>query len=89
VTLSELQDYTRWLVRRAGYWILIGWAVLTAFNVSPLSRDDSDAGSWGRRSGVAVRTDSMTGCQYLEGGRGGLTPRLDEAGRHICGKSMR
>lgn len=34
---------------------------------------------------TSVFTDSATGCQYLQGG-GGITPRLDAAGKHICGQ---
>lgn len=35
------------------------------------------------RSGMRLHTDHETGCQYLS--RGGLTPRLDRDGKHICG----
>lgn len=46
------------------------------------ARDDSDpAGT--ARSGMLIRTDNLTGCQYLRAGSGGLTPRVDGAGRHI------
>lgn len=47
------------------------------------SRCYSDPGQWGQRSGLMPRTDSRTGCQYLEAMSGGLTPRLDRDGRHI------
>ncbi len=50
---------------------------------SPLARDDTDPGEWGKRSEIAARTDSLTGCQYLTTKAGGLTPRLDAEGRHI------
>ena len=45
-------------------------------------RDDSDGPNG--RSGLAVRTDALTGCQYLEGSRGGVTPRLDRLGKRVC-----
>lgn len=35
---------------------------------------------------MRVTTDHLTGCQYLMGSRGGLTPRLDADGNHICNK---
>jgi hypothetical protein len=35
------------------------------------------------RSGLYLRTDSLTGCQYLSEPRGGITPRPDGAGRHV------
>ncbi|MFD1197395.1 hypothetical protein ACFQ3K_03505 [Brucella gallinifaecis] len=43
--------------------------------------DDSD-GSY--RSGMSVRRDALTGCEYLEGRYGGLTPRLGPDGRQVC-----
>lgn len=36
------------------------------------------------RSGMGLHTDHETGCQYLSHPRGGLTPRLDSTGKHIC-----
>lgn len=36
------------------------------------------------KSDMKILTDYETGCQYLAGGRGGLTPRLDANGKHIC-----
>lgn len=43
--------------------------------------DDCDGN--GERCGMAVRTDHLTGLQYLEAQGGGITPRLDREGRHI------
>jgi len=37
------------------------------------------------RSGMSLHIDSMTGCHYLAGSRGGLTPRLTSSGKHFCG----
>lgn len=34
---------------------------------------------------MTIYEDKLTGCQYLEGYREGLTPRLDENGKPICG----
>ncbi len=31
-----------------------------------------------------IYVDAMTGCHYLQGSRGGLTPRLDSSGQHVC-----
>lgn len=55
-------------------------AVLVAANVTT---DNTDYR--GSRSGLEVRQDALTGCEYLAGSRGGLTPRLDHEGQHICG----
>jgi hypothetical protein len=35
-------------------------------------------------SGMHLRIDARTGCHYLEVTDGGITPRLDSDGRHIC-----
>jgi hypothetical protein len=43
--------------------------------------DDSDAGRF-QRSDMEILTDHLTGCQYLTGSRGGLTPRLNADGTH-------
>ena len=38
-----------------------------------------------KRSGLALYTDQLTGCQYVKGGYfGGTTPRMDRTGRQIC-----
>ena len=54
---------------------------------TPFGRDDSDpTKGWGARSGLKIYTDHRTGCQYLSTASGGLTPRLDKHGQHICGE---
>lgn len=76
---EDLKRYTRWLVG----WIVVTYFFVALIGKSPLARDNSDPGDWGQRSGLNPRTDNLTGCQYLEAVNGGLTPRLDGAGRHI------
>ncbi len=56
------------------YWILM-------IIVGGFDRDTTDGEV---RSGMALKIDALTGCHYLEGQRGGLTPRLDKEGLHIC-----
>lgn len=46
------------------------------------SRDSSDTAE--ERSGLNVRTDALTGCQYLETAHGAITPRMDRTGAQIC-----
>lgn len=47
--------------------------------------DETDNVSNGERSGLGFYIDNGTGCQYLSGGLfGGITPRLDSRGKHIC-----
>lgn len=76
---EDLKRYTRWL----GGWLLLTYFLIVLIGKSPAARDDTDPGQWGARSGVVPRTDSLTGCQYLEAGNGGLTPRLDGGGKHV------
>lgn len=45
--------------------------------------DDSDA-SYSDRSGVRVRTDHLTGCQYLESSQGDLVARRTPGGQQVC-----
>ena len=72
---------------------VIGWTALLIFvavtvlatgrNMLGMGTDETDAGG-GQRSGVTLRIDHGTGCHYLETTGGGITPRLDPAGDHIC-----
>lgn len=51
------------------------------------SRDDTDPPEG--RSGMALYTDHRTGCQYLGNPMGGITPRLDRTGKHMCEPKVR
>lgn len=44
--------------------------------------DDTDTPE--KRSGMRPHVDALTGCQYLSVSKGGITPRLDAQGRHMC-----
>ena len=68
------------------------WKVLTVFAVayfaiaiygkySNYKRDDTDSKI--ARSDLKLHTDHGTGCQYLSALRGGVTPRIDEHGKHM------
>lgn len=61
-------------------WLLIGWGVKS---LAPRPYDDTDNGN--QRSGLEVRTDHLTGCQYLVADRGGLTPRMAADGKKHIG----
>lgn len=64
------------------FWIIIIFFILQiAWHYLPIGRDNSDGS---KRSGFSVHVDSLTGCEYLGGKSGGLTPRLDSNGKHIC-----
>ncbi len=70
------------LIFTALFAFLLTLFVLSAFG----PRDDTDPPGWSR-SGMGLHTDERTGCQYLSRPFGGITPRLDGAGRHIGCKS--
>jgi len=58
--------------------------VLAAALVNCFTPYDSCDGE-GHRCGLRIRTDALTGCQYLESSQGSLMPRLDRQGRPMCG----
>jgi hypothetical protein len=60
-----------------GLIVALGTCILSS-QLSP--RDDSDGK---KRSGLKVRTDALTGIQYLETIGGGITPRLNRDGSVI------
>lgn len=45
---------------------------------------DSTDKSQSERSGMSLHVDHETGCHYLGGSWGGITPRVDRDGNHIC-----
>lgn len=63
--------------------LFAGIIFLTAFAVVQINPPDDTDASQLERSGVRLRTDHATGCQYLEGAGGGLTPRRDASGNHM------
>ena len=79
MSLKDLKDFAWWVL---GWCAVVFW-VAALLDLTPLGRDDSDPAGRGARSGISVRTDSLTGCQYLEGRHGGLVPRVDGAGKHV------
>lgn len=50
-----------------------------------LNADSTDDIINDKKSGLTLYTDHGTGCQYLQAGPfGGMTPRLNKEGTHIC-----
>jgi hypothetical protein len=53
-------------------------------------KDNSDPPGFWSRSGMALYTDHLSGCQYLRGSLfGGLTPRMDSDGKQVCDPDLR
>lgn len=76
--LSFIKRYTfiEWMIVLCIVGILV--AIFTGSG-----KDDTDPADG--RSGLRLFVDNRTGCHYLGVSYGGLTPRLDEQGRQICG----
>ena len=71
-------------------WSFLMYALVVYFMVAIIGKfapqDDTDPADG--RSGLGLYIDARTSCHYLSGGPfGGITPRLDRNGKHICGIS--
>lgn len=86
------RSFTSGVITELATVLIIGFVILVVLqavlNWLDYGTDSSDK-SGTQRSGVAVRIDHGTGCEYLETSKGALTPRLDAEGRHICRQSNR
>lgn len=80
VITKGLEDFYSYLVT----WIIIFLLVFSAFLYFQGRYDHDSTDNGDKRSGLILSIDAFTGCHYLSTGRGGITPRLNKAGRHIC-----
>ena len=68
--------------------IIVFVIVINATFSNGFGEDDTDPIKG--RSGLGLYIDNKTGCHYLSGGiLGGIHPRLDEKGNHICDKNIK
>lgn len=85
-------DFGKLLMRgfllEAAWWLacivfltVIAGGIALAFGIG---LDDTDNRLTGDRSGMRLRTDAGTGCQYLETSDGAITPRRRADGRQVC-----
>lgn len=67
------------------YKVFFGVITITIiiFTIFCLNVDNSDKNFFERNS-LTIETDYLTGCQYFESLRGGITPRLDKDGKQVC-----
>lgn len=71
-------------IKKDLFWIVVLVFFLTlVLNFFKVGWDSTDGES---RSGLGLHTDNLTGCQYLSSPRGGLVPRFDKDGTHICNR---
>lgn len=68
-------------VRRILFAVLFACAAVAAYDFFR-PRDDTDPPDG--HSGMTFYVDHRTQCQYLGNPRGGITPRVDAQGRHMC-----
>lgn len=82
MNLEETRIFWGEVRRNIGELLFIFIIINLLYMASTYNRDDSNQQGWfSKRSGMAVRTDTLTGCQYLVDD--GITPRLDKNGKHI------
>ena len=67
---------------------LFGFLALLAIIGVVAAVANLEAGS-GRSPHMAIARDPGSGCEYLLGAGGTLTPRLDRDGRHVCREPRR
>jgi len=60
-------------------WLAVGAVVWWVSTSQPYDNTDPP----GARSGMGLRTDNLTGCQYLTNPSGGIVARVDGRGRHV------
>lgn len=84
VAKSVERGMWRFTAKFAACLVFLSMALYAIAYTTDIGRDSTDTPN--KRSGMTIRYDAMTGCQYLESSRGGLTPRLDKAGKMICDK---
>jgi hypothetical protein len=93
-TTSDIQAeklgkyFTEGVISTLGKWFLIGLVLVLAIRFIAdrmgAGFDGTDDRANRSHSGLKLRTDYGTGCQYLETSGGGLTPRLDGTGKQFC-----
>lgn len=82
MTLKESKEFANWLAFKLVMFYVLGSIIMYLINKTDYGRDDSDLEN-GARSGLQIRTDHLTNCQYFETREGGITPRLDKDGNHV------
>lgn len=82
MNLIETREFWKGIRKEIGELLLFVIVIAGLYGVSTIGKDDTDLPGWfTRRSGLVVRTDNLTGCQYLVDH--GITPRLDKNGKQI------
>ena len=56
--------------------------LVTSFIIANIPKNSTDPVDG--RSGLSIRTDALTGCQYLSMYGGGIYPRMNREGGQVC-----
>lgn len=64
--------------------VAIALSLAACVALTACARDDSDNPATGDRSGLWVRVDHLTGCEYLVAPEGGITLRREADGTQVC-----
>jgi hypothetical protein len=64
-----------------GFMIILWLAIVLIGDSFEIGWDSTDGQE---RSGMSLHVDNLTGCHYLGGKSGGITPRLNNNGEQIC-----
>lgn len=79
--IKQVTDaFVKSLWRSVAPYILFGILIQVAWAFLPIGRDSTDGSG---RSNLEIRTDCLTGLQYLTSSKGGLTPRIGYDGKQI------
>ncbi len=69
--------------------VFIGIAAAAIYLYLFTDRFDYDSTDMiGKRSGMSLHVDALTGCHWLGGKDGGLTPRMGSDGKQICNEQL-
>lgn len=82
MNLKEAKDFTNWLVLKLAIIYLLTVVIALIISLTDYGRDSSDEKD-GKRSGLKIRTDYLTMCQYFETSKGGIIARTDKDGNHV------
>lgn len=83
IAIGVAYGITRYVARLCVGLSIVLIALLAFEHFYPLEKDSTDPIDG--RSGLNIKVDALTGCQYLTTTDGGLTPRLDKSCAQLCG----
>ena len=77
-------SFDRIISKIVSFFFTIAFILALVTGISYLSGTDSTDTSFFNRSNLQIKVDNLTGCHYLNSARGGVIPRVNKDGKHIC-----